>query len=88
MTFIVAMCSYIMTFCTTFGTAVAVNFGLMLTETTSSTIDMNIVTMLIDLVKAVLELFTIFPLNVFLIAGLVGVAFGIFRNAKGAAKGR
>lgn len=49
-------------------------------------IDTALVTELISLVKAVCGLFTIFPLNVFLIASLVYVGFRIFRAAKGAAK--
>lgn len=49
-------------------------------------IDTALVTELINLVKAVCGLFTIFPLNVFLIASLVYVGFRIFKSAKGAAK--
>lgn len=49
-------------------------------------IDTALVTELVDLVKSVCGLFTIFPLNVFLIASLVYVGFRIFRSAKGAAK--
>lgn len=49
-------------------------------------IDVSLVTELISLVKSVCGLFTIFPLNVFLIASLVFVSFKIFRSAKGAAK--
>lgn len=49
-------------------------------------IDVSLVTELISLVKSVCGLFTIFPLNVFLIASLVFVGFRIFRSAKGAAK--
>ena len=49
-------------------------------------IDVSLVAELINLVKSVCGLFTIFPLNVFLIASLVFVGFKIFRSAKGAAK--
>lgn len=49
-------------------------------------IDVSLVTELINLVKSVCGLFTIFPLNVFLIASLVFVCFKIFKSAKGAAK--
>lgn len=49
-------------------------------------INTALVTELVDLVKSVCGLFTIFPLNVFLIASLVFVGFRIFRAAKGAAK--
>ena len=58
----------------------------MATETTTA-IDMNIVSMLIELVKELLTLFTVFPLNIFLVAGLVGIGFGIFKRAKSASKG-
>lgn len=46
-------------------------------------IDTNIVTELINLCKTCMGLFTEFPMNVLLIASLVGIGFGIFRNAKG-----
>lgn len=49
-------------------------------------IDVSLVNELINLVKSVCGLFTIFPLNVFLIASLAFVGFRIFRAAKGAAK--
>ena len=49
-------------------------------------IDVSLVNELINLVKSVCGLFTIFPLNVFLIASLTFVGFKIFRAAKGAAK--
>lgn len=49
-------------------------------------IDVSLVNELINLVKSVCGLFTIFPLNVFLIASLTYVGFKIFRSAKGAAK--
>lgn len=49
-------------------------------------IDTALVTELINLVKSVCGLFAIFPLNVFLIAGLVYVGFRIFKSAKSAAK--
>lgn len=49
-------------------------------------IDVSLVTELINLVKSVCGLFSIFPLNVLLVASLVFVGFRIFRSAKGAAK--
>lgn len=49
-------------------------------------IDTALVTELINLVTSVCGLFKIFPLNVFLIGGLVFLGFRIFRSAKGAAK--
>ena len=53
----------------------------------SSVIDSALVTELINLCKTCMGLFTEFPLNVFLLAGLCGVGFGIFRMAKGASRG-
>lgn len=43
-------------------------------------------TSLIDLCKQCMGLFTEFPLNLFLVGGLVGIGFGIFSTAKHAAK--
>lgn len=40
----------------------------------------------LDLVKSVMELFTEYPLNLYLVCGLACVGFGVFRAAKGAAK--
>ena len=42
---------------------------------------------LMELVKTAMGLFTEFPLNIILVASLVGVAFGIFRKAKKASGG-
>ena len=39
-------------------------------------------TAVIDLVKQCMGIFTEFPMNILLVAGLVGVGFGIFRKAK------
>lgn len=50
----------------------------------SAVIDTSIVTELINLVKNCMGLFSEFPLNVLLIAGLCGVGFGLFRGAKSA----
>lgn len=52
----------------------------------NAVIDTSIVTELVNLVKTVCGLFSVFPLNVLLIASLVFVGFSIFRSAKGAAK--
>ena len=43
-------------------------------------------TAVIDLVKQCMGIFTEFPMNILLVAGLVGVGFGIFRKAKSASK--
>lgn len=49
-------------------------------------IDTALVNELINLVTSVCGLFKIFPLNVFLIGGLVFLGFRIFRSARSAAK--
>lgn len=49
-------------------------------------INTSLVNELIALVKSAMGLFTEYPLNVLLISSLVGVAFVIFRRAKGAAR--
>lgn len=61
--------------------------GVVLAEGAAA-IDTGIVTELLELIKSLLSLFTVFPLNIFLVASLVGVAFGIFRMAKGASKSK
>ena len=52
----------------------------------SAVIDTAIVDELIALCKSCMGLFTEFPLNVILIAGLTFIGFGIFRSAKRAAR--
>lgn len=47
-----------------------------------SVIDTGLVGELVNLVKQVAELFTIFPINVFLIGSLAGLGFALFRKAK------
>lgn len=49
-------------------------------------IDTALVTELINLVTSVCGLFKIFPLNVFLIGGLVFLGLRIFKSAKSTAK--
>lgn len=51
----------------------------------AGSIDTAVVTELVNLVKTVMGLFSEFPLNVLLVAGLCFVAFGLFSRAKGAA---
>jgi len=60
--------------------------GLLTTEVTTTTIDMAVVDMLIELIKSLLTLFTVFPINIFLVASLIGIGFGIFRKAKKSAR--
>lgn len=54
-------------------------------DASTSVINTNIVTELVNLVKNVMGLFSEFPLNVLLIASLCFVAFGLFKRAKAAA---
>ncbi|WP_313134323.1 hypothetical protein [Anaerocolumna sp.] len=49
-------------------------------------IDASILGEIVQLVKTVMGLFTEFPINIFLYAGLAGVGFTIFKRAKKAAK--
>lgn len=54
--------------------------------TGSTSIDTAVIGELIALCKQCMGLFTEFPLNIFLVGGLVGIGFSIFRKAKGAAR--
>jgi hypothetical protein len=51
----------------------------------TTSIDTAVVNEVIALVRSVMGLFSDFPLNVLLIAGLCFVAFGLFGRAKSAA---
>ena len=51
-------------------------------DNTTTMIDTGLVAELIDLVKSVMGLFSEFPLNILLIAGLCFVAFGLFGKAR------
>lgn len=56
--------------------------GVGLLATATTTIDQSVVTDLINLCKTCMGLFTEYPMNVLLVASLVGIGFAIFRNAK------
>lgn len=43
-------------------------------------------TVIIDLCKQCMELFSEFPMNLFLVGGLVGIGFTVFTTAKHAAQ--
>ena len=58
--------------------------GVLAAET--SALDISLVTTLIDLCTKCMSLFSSFPLNLFLVGGLVSVGFGIFTAAKHAAR--
>jgi len=48
----------------------------------TTVIDTGLVDELVGLATSLTSMFTVFPINVFLIASLIGVGFGIFRKAK------
>lgn len=50
-------------------------------------INSGLVTELINMIKQLLGLFAIYPLNIFLVGGLGTIGFTWFRKAKGAARG-
>ena len=52
----------------------------------TTAIDASLVTELVNLVKSVAGLFSIFPINILIIGMLGGVAFGWFRKAKKVAR--
>lgn len=56
-------------------------------EAAGTGLDTGIVTQLMDLVKTVMGLFSVFPLNILLVGSIIGIPFAIFRKAKGAAGG-
>jgi hypothetical protein len=43
-------------------------------------------TTLLGVLTAVADLFTTYPINLFLAGGVIGIVFKIFRQAKGAAR--
>ena len=53
---------------------------------TPAGIDQTLVESLISLAKSCMGLFTEFPINIILIGGLCGVAFGLIRKAKKTAR--
>ena len=53
--------------------------------TTASGINMSIVDEVVEVVKTVIDLFTIFPLNVFLAASVIGVGITIFQSLRNSA---
>lgn len=52
-----------------------------LTDTTNA-IDVTIVDSILEVTKTILGMFSVFPLNVFLTASLVGIGIGVFRKLK------
>lgn len=52
----------------------------------ATSIDSAVIAELIDLCKQCMGLFSEFPLNIFLVSGLVSIGFTIFLAAKNAAR--
>lgn len=48
-----------------------------------ATLDTSIVSEIVSLGKTCMGLFTEFPINIFMYAGLVAIGFRIFKKAKG-----
>lgn len=53
----------------------------LLTATTNS-IDVTIVDSILEVTRTILGMFTVFPLNVFLTAGIVSIGIGVFTKLK------
>ena len=53
--------------------------------TTTSGINMTIVDEVVEVVKTVIDLFSIFPLNVFLAASVIGVGITVFSSLRNSA---
>lgn len=57
----------------------------LLTDTTTG-IDMTVVDAIVEVFRTIINMFTIFPLNVFLTGGVIGLVIGIFKKLKKASK--
>lgn len=55
---------------------------MLLTEGASTGIDVTIVDSILEVTRTILGMFNIFPLNVFLTAGIVGIGIGVFKKLK------
>lgn len=49
---------------------------------TSNGIDVTIVDSILEVTRTILGMFTVFPLNVFLTAGIVTIGIGVFTQLK------
>lgn len=56
--------------------------GIVLSGGGATGINLDVADAIVDLVTKVLELFTVFPLNIFLGASLVGIGVGVYRALK------
>lgn len=53
-----------------------------LTETATSGIDVTVVDSILEVTRTILGMFSVFPLNVFLTAAVVGIGISVFRKLK------
>lgn len=58
------------------------NLVAMSSGASGATIDTGLVTSVIGVTKEALGLFSTFPLNVFLIASIIGIGIGVFKKLK------
>lgn len=58
------------------------NAFMVLTETATSGLDVTVVDSILEVTRTILGMFTVFPLNIFLTAGVVGIGIGVFRKLK------
>jgi len=58
------------------------NGFMVLTGATASGIDVTVVDSILEVTRTILGMFTVFPLNVFLTASVVGIGIGVFRKLK------
>lgn len=56
--------------------------GTEVTNAVVNGIDVTIVDSILEVTRTILGMFTIFPLNVFLTAGIVGIGIGVFKKLK------
>lgn len=58
------------------------NGFMVLTDAASNGIDVTIVDSILEVTRTILGMFSVFPLNVFLTAAVVGIGIGVFRKLK------
>jgi len=54
----------------------------LLTANTANAIDVTIVDSILEVTRTILGMFAVFPLNVFLTAGIVSIGIGVFTKLK------
>lgn len=58
------------------------HYAMVLTDTAANGIDVTIVDSILEVTRTILGMFTVFPLNVYLTAGIVTIGVGIFTALK------